>query len=360
MALVIGIPSTVVGWFIVPVLLNSQSDSAIALARVYMLHVPLGIVGDQAANLLLGLCQFRRYNAVRIIQTLAYVIGILALFSARYVTVGTVILVQFLAGCVGIAYALGGLHKVGLLSFTPDMAALRKCLTYGIRVHLGSIGSLVTGHGDKMLLAAFLGPKDLGLYSAAVTASLLPYPLISSISSILLPVLSGAEEKKGQTMSSRVIRYSWVVIVITYAGFFTVANPVILSLYGEAFTEAVGVSRILILGMIPFGLADVTRSALRALGKPLLSSLGDVTGLLMTVALLLLLLPEYRIYGAAYASLGAYCGMCIMLVTAYVRVAGVQLRRLFLVSRAELVQVWRLSLDFFRRRRSPNNRVEIT
>lgn len=340
-ALAVGVPGALVAWWLMPSLLHSQPPLVVTLARIYALHLPMGLLADYSYSLLLATRRFGKVNTLRVLTPAVYLSGIGVLALTGHMQVLPLFAAQLLSGHTSFVYGLVQLHRAGLLTFRPNLSVLKRCLRYGAQTHLGTLCSLTSGQGDRMLMAAFLPSRDLGLYSVAVSTSMLPYPVVHAITTILLPTAAGEQESERRAMALRVARLSLPLLTVLYGGLFLAAGPLITLLYGTAYADAILSARILMLGTVAFGAADVLRQAIRALDKPTLSSMGDVAGLTSTVLLLAVLLPRYGFLGAAYASLGAYTVTYAALIIAAATRGGVRLSELLVADRHDFDLLWR-------------------
>jgi len=345
MALTAGIPGAVLAWFLMPSLLHAQPAYVVTLAKIYALHLPMGMVADFSFSLLLASQRFGRVNILRIGNSVVYLTGLLLLALGDQVRVTPVFLVQLLSGHVVFGVALLYLKRADALWVRPDWPLLKRCLRYALRTHLGTICSLTSSQGDRMLLAAFVAPRELGLYAIAVNASLLPYPLVQAVTSTMLPAVAAEAESERRRTALRVARLSLPMLALIYGTLFVLAQQLVLSLYGEPYAEAVAAARILMLGTVAFGAADVLRQALRVLNMPVLASAGDLAGLAATVGLLTWLLPRFGYLGAAMASLGAYVLTYVVLVVCAVLKADIRLSELLFPSRADLEVLWLIARE---------------
>jgi O-antigen/teichoic acid export membrane protein len=84
--------------------------------------------------------------------------------------------------------------------------------------------------------------------------------------------------------------------------------------YGPSFQSAVEPAHILLLGLAAEGVAGVITAFLYGIGRPGLNSIAMGSGVVVTVALDLLLIPRFGAVGAAVASSAAYVSSTMALV----------------------------------------------
>ena len=83
--------------------------------------------------------------------------------------------------------------------------------------------------------------------------------------------------------------------------------------FGASYQPAVRPAQLLMFAGLFQGANTILGSSLRGLGHPGLPALAELTGMIVTAGLLWLLLPTWRILGAAYASLIAYAVVSVVL-----------------------------------------------
>jgi O-antigen/teichoic acid export membrane protein len=118
-------------------------------------------------------------------------------------------------------------------------------------------------------------------------------------------------------MTSRAMRMSTILCALGGIGI-AVLGPTALSLlYGKEFRGASVVLRILVLEVVLGGAAQVLAQAFMALGRPGVITGLQVTGLALTVPLMLVLVPRFGIVGAGTALLGSTVARLIFVIASF-------------------------------------------
>jgi O-antigen/teichoic acid export membrane protein len=250
-----------------------------------------------------------------------YLLALLAGFD------GTVALVVGLAAAdltVGVLawrrvrHAVRGRRLLG----RPDRRLAGEIASYGTRGQVGGLVTLLNLRLDFAFLGAMAGPAVLGTYAVASKyAELLRLPG-TALTWVCYPHLAGVPATEA---SRRSRRYLWPALLAVLAAAipaFALSGPVISLLYGARFADAVPQARILLVGMLLAGVAGVASAYLYARGRPGANSAILGAGLLVTVVLDLLLIPQYGALGAAWASTVAYLVADAMLLGTLLRLTG--------------------------------------
>jgi O-antigen/teichoic acid export membrane protein len=98
-----------------------------------------------------------------------------------------------------------------------------------------------------------------------------------------------------------------LVITLPLSAIAAILSPKLLPLlFGPQFREAVPATIILLIGTVILGCNYILSDGLRGLGYPLIPSIAELAGLVVTVGGLLLVLRTLGILGAAWVSLASY------------------------------------------------------
>ena len=207
-----------------------------------------------------------------------------------------------LARIVTVAY---GLAVTAWPSLRP-YAHLRPLFSYGLKAVPGSVGMLLNNKLDQLIIAPMVSLGDLGLYAVAAGTSFAPAILPLSMSASAFATVSNDAHRGRQASAATAIRHGLLVSALAAVALALVAPVVVPLVYGSAFKGAVTPTVILLGGSVAWGGQLVAAQCANALGRPGYSSSGEVAGLLVTVAGLVIFVPQYGIIGAAWVSLVAY------------------------------------------------------
>jgi O-antigen/teichoic acid export membrane protein len=133
------------------------------------------------------------------------------------------------------------------IQFTFTTDAMQAGQFYKILLPLGTAALLVTicMRFDSMLIQKYLGPHDLGIYSAANTLAF-AFPLITgSLMSVLLREMAHDPSQLTRILAAqrKFLPYGLALLVITCAS----AGIVVPMLFGARYVESVGIFRILLI-----------------------------------------------------------------------------------------------------------------
>lgn len=309
-----------IGWLTVGLFLQRTQPTAVASVRLYLLSIPLSIPITYMSTVAQGLKRFNVFGALRIGSSLGYVLSLVlaAVLGFRNAgqVVGVLLVVQLVTLIVASAWF--GAQFVSAGHF--EWFWVKRLLGYGLKSYGGSLSWIANARIDQFVMSAFVSLESLGYYAVAVSYAGVLFPMLGAFAMVLFPsVASGRRETAGRKIKLA-LRLNFVaasVGALILGGLSRFAIPL---LFDAAFEPAVAPAIILLAGTVLLSCNYVLSDGLRGLGHPLIPTIGEVAGLVMTLVALYLLLPRWGILGAAGASVLSYGATSIVLLVGIVRV----------------------------------------
>jgi O-antigen/teichoic acid export membrane protein len=201
----------------------------------------------------------------------------------------------------------------------PTIKLARDIAGYGTRAELNSVTLLLNGRLDFMIVTYLVGPTALGIYAVASrTAELLRLPSLA-INYVLYPAYARMGGPAAAVQARTAIRRTWWVPAALAVPVAVAAAVFLPLLYGHTFRAAIVPTWILLAGLTGGSVYGVLTAYLSGIGRPGLTSIAQVTGLVVTVALDLTLIPHLGIVGAAIASTFSYLTTTCVLIACFRR-----------------------------------------
>lgn len=316
-ALPLGLLAIPIGEFLLPTLFSAQTQEAIDLGRIYLLLVTFVLMGIVFNGILLGDQRFFAYNLMRLLIPAQVAVGYIGLLVFHHLHVEEALIVNAVATIsttIVAALACVGRHGIS----KPHPLLLRTTVWYGIKAHGGSLAGFVNARLDLLIIPAFLAAASVGLYSVATNVSSIIGMLTGTVALIVLPV--AARDNTGSTRV--VVRTMHVVLLIGGSlgiALILLAEPALRLVYGASFVEAAPALRILLPGEVLAACAAVILSGMLAANRPFLSSVPYFLGAAITVAGLVLFLPNGDITTAATITTAAHTVVFVASVLLYRR-----------------------------------------
>jgi O-antigen/teichoic acid export membrane protein len=303
--LVVGVPLVLGVWPLLPHYYAHHEPATLFWAYVFLGTAPLSVGAGAAFNLLWADGAGLRWNLWRVAPTVVTAVLTVGLFLSARLTVWTALAAAFVGSFSTAALLVQTVVRCRRLRVRLD--ALRRQLSYGMRVVIGSLAETMTARLDQALLVVMVPPAELGLYAVAVTATLVSAPLASSLGFALFPELRRDDltevqrQRTGRALAAVLISSTAVATILAVFG------PWLLErLFGPAFALASTPLRLLLLGQIANDATHPLAARLLAANRPGAASRASVIAAVITVTGLVLLVPTFGINGAAVTTTVSY------------------------------------------------------
>ena len=306
----------VVGWVAASELLSRYQPAAVDAVRIYLFSIPFSLLTNYLSTMAQGLKRFGLFNTFRIASGAGYPLSLI-LACVTGIEKAPATLLILLVMQIVIAFAA---LAVFFLKVNPrgrfDKKLSRQIVGYGFKSYWGNLSWLANGRLDQFIMSAVIGLDQLGLYAVAVSYATITFPLSGSFAMVLFPNVAASDREHAIEKVKRVIKIN-LLSTGGSALFLALACPLILPLlFGADFSNSVKPALILIGGTVLLGSNYVLSDGLRGLGKPLVPSIGEAFGLVVTIVGLFIMIPRYGIIGAAWVSVISYGIVLIILIRA--------------------------------------------
>lgn len=245
----------------------------------------------------------------------AYIAALLLGLRGGVPVVVALIAADVATGTIAWRRLLGRRYLVG--AGRPSLALARRIYAFGLRGQVGSIMSLVNLRLDFMIVDLLAGPATLGVYAIASKFAELLRLLPTAFNWVLYPGFARQSAADARKRAAWLIPRAAGVTALAAIPLALLAKPVIPFFYGPAFAGAVVPGQLLLIGLSVEGAAGVVTAYLFGRGRPGLNSMATFGGVVVTVGLDLLLIPHFRLVGAAVASTAAYLTTTSLLVLCF-------------------------------------------
>jgi O-antigen/teichoic acid export membrane protein len=325
-ALVSCVPFALVGYLLMPRLLSAQSDAVVNAARVYLWILPIQAVVGMLPHPLRGRQDLLFWNIVRPLANLVW-IGVLTLHILLHMNDPVSISEKNLIALVLLAVPLGLIIIRRIQSpFRPSISLAPPLLRFGGPLVLSTLPSMLNLRLDQLLMAGFLGSRQLGFYVVGVAWSSAVAPLVTAVGITLLPRVAAVQPEMQASLLAQSTRLGMFLAI--FSGIITaVAAPISIPLlYGADFAPAIPVAIILSLAGGVSAFNQVLDAGALALARPRFVLFAESSGLIATLGLLWLLLPSLQLIGAALASFVSYTIVSLVLIRCIRQQTGLPLR----------------------------------
>lgn len=303
------------------------------------LSIPFNLFVNSVTCILQGSGKFVVFNRVTLSRAAISLLLVAAAVAIWTRPSLTAIAVAVLAGNVINALVAGTVAiRVGNQQLRFSWEYLRAAARYGIRSYPRLVLSQMAVKLDQLLLGMMLAPVFLGWYSIALSIGEGLLMLPEAISVVLFPRVAG-DRANADALMSRACRVNLMAMIVAVGIIALLAQPLILVIYGQSFLESVQPLHVLLGATLLRSVSRILINYVYGVGRPQLAiiSVGVAAGVML--ALMVPLIRQWGMMGAALASLAGYaCGTVADLIIIR-RISSVRLADL-LIPR---VSDWKLS-----------------
>jgi len=271
-------------------------------AAIVSLGVLAGALADMYAKAMLqGQRRYVAFNVLWNAISALYLVGVVVLAAtgnADLVTIASAwVGANLVAGLVTLAVALRGRPRA------PQEAGVtrQRMLRFGLRGFLGSLSPVATFRLDQAVTGLFLAPEALGLYVAALAFTTLPTFISRSTAMIALPQVARADREDRRHTAWRFFFVSMTVTGIVVLVLEIAAGWLVPFFFGSDFSDAVSITRILLVSAFFYGARRVLTDSASGGGRPGLGSLAELTSWIVLIPLFATLTPIWGVEGVAAA-----------------------------------------------------------
>lgn len=218
-----------------------------------------------------------------------------------------------------------------------SVGGLRKVIGYSGPLHAGNLVQFLNYRLDIFLVAAFVGVRDVGLYALAVAIGQLLWIMSNSVAVALLPRVASGSPTQGAADAARLTRINLLIGLGGAGALAVIASPLVHTVYGPAYAQAVPPLLALLPGVVAFIAAKVLAAYLVGIGRLRINLIVSLIGLGATLSLDLILIPSLGAVGAAIASTVSYSLSAIVAVGWAMKLADLPARAFLLVQREDLM-----------------------
>lgn len=316
---VLGIALVLVGMLIkvvAPGLLEGLSWTALLVA---LAGVPGGLAALFEQSILLGQGRMVAYNAVEVAQAAATLVVLVLAFVVADVHL-TGVLVVLGAGRYGaaIAYAVILSRRSGIAKL-PDARLARTMLEYGFRVYVAILVSFLVIRLDLLLVNAYLGSTQAGLYSVAATLAdgMFVLPMVVGLNLFARVARGDPVQASAEVFRSMAVLYGLVCLVTV-----PLAPIAIRLFFGTDFEDSTSLYYWLLPGIFCLGMLTILSQHFAGRGFPRQLMVIWLGGLALNVLLNVVFLPGRGAWVAALTSSISYAVLLALHMWLFAREAG--------------------------------------
>jgi len=302
--------------------------------------IPVLLTATFMTSIVIARQAIRWYAAVHISTTLAATFLLLLIVGVLgFGVMGAVAAFLIYSSFAAIGY-LAGAIRVSAATPEPGRLRYRELFRFGLPLYPGSITMFFSYRIDVFILAALLADPSapLGYYSVAVTLAELVFWVPSSVSKIFFPRVAGSSREDADHQVPAVSRVTLLLTALV-ALVLAPGATLLLWLLLPAFLPSLAPLYVLLPGVVALSITRVVSGYVSGLGLTGTTSLVNIGAFVLNIAANFLLIPQFGIVGAAFASLVSYSASSIAITLIAARLAHAPVHDFWLPRRADLLFV---------------------
>lgn len=233
------------------------------------------------------------------------------------------------------------------VEFNPDFKLslkndVKPFFNYISPVFISLIINFLNYRLDIWIVSYYKGNVQLGLYVLAVNFAQFILLYSKIIGSVMMPYLSEDNDEqrvKYFTIYSRINFLSVILMVLVLA---FIGNYFLVWLYGEEFALSAEPFGILLIGMVFTAMSQLFSIMLFSKGKNNVALIANTIGLVSTVVLDFILIPQYGIVGAAWATSLSYMVLFAVLLSNLLIKEKIKVLDLFLLKKTDFKMLFQV------------------
>jgi O-antigen/teichoic acid export membrane protein len=292
-----------VGFIFMHAWIPQYSARTIFFAQIFLLAAPLTSLLNTGRAAFQTRDEFWAVNTLLVCPPALTLASLIVLLLAHSLNPYTAAMAYAPAGIVPVVWMMWRLWRLFRPSLTGFWISARQLFSYGIRSYGIDLCGTMALYVDQAVVVRFLMPDMMGVYVVALSLSRMLSAFHTSVVLVLFPKAVSQPSVTIREMTSRAMRMSSLLTVSAGALIAVLGPEVLTLLYGAEYRGATAVLRILVLEVVLSGATQVLSQAFMAIGRPGVITALQLTGLALSVPLMIVLVPRFGIVGAGTALL---------------------------------------------------------
>jgi len=320
LSLVTSLITVLFGFLVLPRWLTHYDPNIVRHSQWFMWFAPVSMAVMILRGIWESFGEFGR-SALSLIMTRALtLVSLIGLASMHRLSSVTAAYTYLLAGIPTISWMLWVILPLAEWDVKAMVSAGRSMLVYGLRSYGIDLCGALSQYIDQALVLGMLTSADMGTYTVALSLSRILNVFAVAASTVLFPRTVGTSPRNAVLTAIRT-----EIAVCVMAGFggtamILLGGTALHYLYGREYMAATLTLNILIIEAILSGAITVMSQPFMALGRPGVVTVLQITGLLTSIPLILVLVPRFGTEGACIALVLSACVRILLLGVCYARV----------------------------------------
>ena len=298
--------AVLIGWLGLPLFFKSTNAALLQASRISLIAIPILLLQSFMYGLLRGWQKMDHFNFLKILDKVVLLLMLFALILFQNIALKEITIAWILISLSITTISVIFVFRNQTIKLSGDKRLFIDTVKYGLKSYLGSISEWGNLRLDQLIMAALFTAASLGIYSVAVTVTESLLLVAFAFSMVVFPVTSALSEKDAANLTAKASRITLFVLLGVAIIIFLIAPKLVVLLFGPKFVDVILLTKILLPGVIAFGVGRVVVSGLMGINQPLKASITQISALVATIMFAPPLIIFYGAIGAAIASNVAY------------------------------------------------------
>lgn len=275
-----------------------------------------------------GALSFKTFNITQVLEPLFIFIFLIALILLQ-------LNVRDLIWSYAISYFLIDIYlylsiKSKLQNVSTNIS-IKALFNYSFKVHFFRVLNFTESKFDLLIIGYFLNDSNVGIYSVAVSITLIFQTIVqASISTVLLPTLVNSNLKQQIIDTLKYFKLSLFSASLFLFLLILIGKQFIHIVYGSEFSSAFLPMIIILIGALFKSPTACINAFFKSSGKPEELYKTSIYSVIINIVLCFVLIPKYGIIGAAVSSSISYFLYGIIMIIKFKKTSNLKLHYLML------------------------------
>lgn len=277
------------------------------------------------STLLIGKEKIKASNLISLAQPLIVIVSLLLYFlvlneksiaayiHSLYFAFGGSLLIS-------LVYVYKVFGKISLHSLQEYFVVIRELFRLGFMNQLAHITQVMSFRLSFYFLDAYHGEASVGIYSNGIQIMESIWLISKSISLVQYARIANSDDRKySQELSVKLVKVGFFISLIFIIPLLLLPEAFYLFIFGKGFAGVKEVIWLLAPGVLLYNFSIILGHYFSGIGKYHINTIASSIGLLVSLILFSLLIPEYNIVGAGVATSISYAVTSLVLLIIFMR-----------------------------------------
>lgn len=212
----------------------------------------------------------------------------------------------------------------------------KKGITYSLALFILNLNYRV----DIIFLEKLTSASEVGIYSVGTSLAELIWQLPAAVSLVLFSKSANSKNDiEARNRAAKILRMSLPILSLICIVFALISKFFVTIIYGQDFRQSAEIINILLPGVLIITISKILHPDMAARGYPLYGLFAFIGPLIVNVLLNIIWVPQYGMYGAAWASTISYSIGGLIYGMVYAKKEGLRLRDLLIIKIEDILMI---------------------